>query len=348
MAITHNLSDASNNLSGFNPVAGETDGTTIGRNWLMWKIFDAWRTFDTRITLITASSPTPTFLQGEVGTIVSEPTKSASTANQTIRFYMSDDPGLSESTPTAIVYAMDTTADVASNISLFAWRLRFAKSGSTTYAPATGGILGLEDGGITVYNNNNTVGLGYSGSTTTTMSQVPSIIFYKSANLFGMFSIRKDTAVIAGGGFFVKPTWSGYMNTSGALNEGVNLNLIAWFRNDLGTAYFEGVSNIIAGAYNTNNGNLNLIQLGGLMPSSTFTVSGVVYLISGVMRVAVVSATLFKVVSDELEGLIYAHGSALTAGNGTISVYNSKYYLNLGTHTDGVNSVRLALELEAV
>jgi hypothetical protein len=347
MAITHNLSSASNNLSGFDPVAGEVDGTTFGRNWLLWKVFDAWRTFDTRITLITASSPTPTFLQAEVGTILSVPAKNASSTNQTIRFYMNDDPGLAEATPNAMVFEMHTGPDISSSVALFNFQLRFVKSGSAT-TTTSGDIFGIRDAGITIYNNNSPLALGYSTSTTTTTGLIPKVIFYKSGNLFGLFGIRKDTAVIAGGGFFVKPTWSGYINTSGSLDEGVNLNAITWFLNSVGQACYEGFSNTALGSYNAINAQNNMILLGGLMPSSTFTVSGVVYLISGVVRVAINNNTNFKAVTNELEGLIYAHSSALTAGTGTISVYNNKYYLNLGSHSDGTWSPRLALELQSV
>lgn len=346
MAITHNLSDPSNNLSGFDPVAGESDGTTFGRTWLMWKIFDALRTFDTRVTLITASSPTPTFLQGEVGTIVSEPAKSASSANQTISFYFNDDPGLTESTPTAIVYQWTTQADIASNVSLFSWILKFAKSGSATYAPSATNIYGQFDAATTAYSNVNTVTLGFTSGSTTVMANIPKIIFYKTNQLIGIFSIRKDTGVIAGGGYFVRPTWTGVLNTSGTPDEGLNISLAVWFFNNGGQVVFEGVNNLQLGTYVTANGNNDVIKLGGLMPSSTFSISGVVYLISGVIRIAVSYPTLYKLVSDELEGVIYAHASALTADPGTISVYNSKYYLNLGSIGDSIH--KHALELEAV
>ena len=181
MSITHNLTTVNDVLSGFDPVADEVDGTTIGRTWLVWKISDGFRAFDSNVVLISGSHPDiPDFLRNESGSITDEPAKSATGQHQTVKFYMLNDIGLSGSSPNAFVYEWGTSRDVIPNNSLISVAIRHKISGSAAYYPFNSGSITIDDNGSSGTSTSCMVKWGHAGSTTTDMEDIPKVIFWKS------------------------------------------------------------------------------------------------------------------------------------------------------------------------
>jgi hypothetical protein len=344
MAISHNLATINDNLSGFDPVAGEVDGTTIGKDYVMWQIFDAMRTFDTRIKLITASSPTPAFLQGVVGSLVSAPAKNTSTTTNTIRFYMSDDPGLSQATPNAIVYELAKFTSATSGYIIFFPRVKHLVSGGTLFVPTTSSWVSE----LWTANNNTDQACMWmaNGGTTTTMSLIPKIIFWKTSNSFMLMSINKANGVPLGTMGFTYKGWAGYKHNVGAITEGLDINGMVGFNGRTFGVAFEGITQTSVQAFNSVNGGLSIINSSGRLPSNLFTFSGINNVMFGKIWLCSATDTTFIIQqTSALEGIFTANTIAVSVGAGTIYQYNTKYYLVGFNFNDGRDTWRILFEL---
>ncbi len=344
MAIIHNLSNLSDNLSGFDPVEGIADGTNIGKEWLMWKIFTGMQAFDPHIKLITSSSPTPAFLQSEAGLIQSEPAQSASNINHNLRFYYDNDAGLSQSPQSALIYEMSTQATSTGYWIVFWMRIRFKVDGSTLFAPSASSVLW--EG----WTDNNWAGQvcmwQTSSATTNVMANIPKMIFWKSQNANMIMTISKIDGSCKGVLTWFTPTWTGYKHNVGAITQGVNLSSVV-FMNGTGFAgYIEGFSE----SYDADNdamiNDVSFTNSAGRLPTNLFTFGGVNNLVGGNLWVSVVNNTDFKVLtSSAIEGILLANTTAANRNAGTIYVYNSKNYLHSGNCYDGRDYYKVLYEL---
>lgn len=336
MAVSHNLSTITDNLSGFDPVAGETDGTTIGNGWLLWKLFEGLTAFDSTYKKITNASPTPSFLQGAVGSgFQTEPAKN-SNATGNIRFYKTDDPGLSQATPSCFIHDW---VDEGSYANLALIRFRHLVSGGTIYAPTNTAYVQT---GAGVLNS-----LYYNGwsTTGTVMASIPKVIFWKSSNATAIMAINKSTGAVAGGALWFTPNISGYKHNVGAITQGLHSNVIFLINLNAGTHWIEGGTNESEADQSALVSKLSPICSAGWLPSSLFTFNSINNLIGGKLRMAVVNNSTYKYVSDEIEGVLLAHPTAAASAIGTILQFNTKYYLHWATISDGRANHRVLLEL---
>ena len=342
MAISHNLSTVNDNLSGFDPVAGESDGTTIGKSWLLWKLFEGLSAFDSNIVKITNASPTPTFLQSEAGTTLqTEPAKNRATVGDYLRFYMTNDPGLSQTPANAVVYEMKLTTG-NSSYPICAFKLRHIIDGSAVYAPSTDGDTFPLSG--TSIGQNFYVPL--FATTTTTMSNIPKIFFWKSANANGIMGINKNDGTYQGGGLWYNPSISGYRHNIGAITEGINARLTI-INNPYGngTGYIEPFTQTYQALVSSLVSGLSPLGSAGSMPTNLFTFSSINNLIAGKLRFGMKHDSQIKLVTDEIEGIILANTTAVNIGYGQIYSWNSKYYMQHSIISDGRESHRILLEL---
>ena len=341
--IYHNLSTINDNLSGFDPVAGESDGTTIGKSWLLWKLFEGLSAFDSNIIKITNASPTPTFLQGEAGTALqTEPAKNRATNGDYLRFYMANDVGLSQTPASAIVYEMKLVNATNSAYSICAFKLRHIIDGSAVYAPSTDGDL--FSGTSAALTQNFYVPL--FGTTTTTMSNIPKIFFWKSANANGIMGINKNDGTYQGGGIWYNPSISGYRHNVGVITDGVDARLTVI--NNLaggGAGYIEAFTQTYQAVANALASGLSPLCSAGSMPTNLFTFSAINNLIAGKLRFGMKHDSQIKLITDEIEGIILANPTAVSIGYGQIYSWNSKYYMQHSIISDGRESHRILLEL---
>lgn len=345
--ITHNLSLITDNLSGFDPVAGQVDGTMIGKNYVMWKILIGLIAFDTQFNLITNTDPTPSWLQSSAGNIQSEPAINSATNSQTLRFYRLDDPGLSQAIPNCIIYEFISSSGNSSNAPIFYIRMRYMASGGTIYAPSN-------DWNYESYTTTDpsqqicTWGIGtVSGSTATTLGAIPKIIFWKNNTGILIMSIKRTTGEYAGYIYLAYTGFSGYKHTEGAIVLGQTLQPRMGF-NPRGVAIiFEGMTSTVSGNYTALPPDLASVAFpGGQLPSGLFTFNSVNNLIASSIIPSLVHNTLFKVsLTSSLEGIIVAHQSAVSAAVGSIYMYNSKYYLHGHIITNGKYTYRILFEL---
>lgn len=346
MAITHNLSDPSDNLSGLDPTAGLSGA--VGKGWLLWKIFEELSTFDTTIKKITNASPTPTFLQGEVGVnLQTEPAQNRGVIGDSICWYKTDDPGLSQTPANAMVYEWRLTNTVTAQTG-WTSRQRFVEDGETVYAP------GVDND----WCNGTTASVGASiyqwqtGSTTIDYTLVPRVIFWKSSNAVCIVGVNKLNGSQRGGVMIFNPTFQGYKATIGATTEGVNHRGLVQFVLAGGHHMMEGFSQTYGATTGTTAGllttNLDVQNSGGTMPEALLTFSSENNLIAGKLRLALYHASNFKSISDEIEGVRLSNpaNASLPAG-AQIAILNSKYYLGMGSMADGRNTHKVLLELEA-
>lgn len=342
MAISHNLSTVNDNLSGFNPVAAESDGTTIGKSWLLWKIFEGLSAFDTNIIKITNAAPTPAFLQSEAGTALqTEPAKNRATAGDYLRFYMANDVGLSQTPANAIVYEMKLQIGNAS-YSICAFKLRHIIDGSVVYAPSADSDTFPLSG--TSIGQNFYVPL--FATTTTIMSNIPKIFFWKSANANAIMGINKVDGTYSGGGLWYNPSISGYRHNVGVITDGVNARLTI-INNPYGggAGYIEPFTQTYQAVVSALASGLSPLCSAGSMPTNLFTFSSINNLIAGKLRFGVKHDSQIKLITDEIEGIILANPTAVNIGYGQIYSWNSKYYMQHSLISDGRETHRLLLEL---
>lgn len=336
MAVAHNLTSITDNLSGFDPVNGITDGTTIGNQWIMWKLFEGLSAFDTTIKKITNASPTPTFLQGSVGSgFQTEPAQNAN-GTGTLRFYKTNDAGLSQTPASAIICEWN---DGGSYASLFFNYFRYLIDGGALYSPSTTNTV--QNGAV----SQNSV--YYNGWTTTgtVNANVPKVIFWKSSNANCLMAINKNTGAYQGCLIWFTPVISGYKHTVGAITQGLHSNFIVSVNVAGGTHYMEGIAQQSEGSSTVIGNSLSPLCSAGILPSSVFTFSSVNNLIGGKLRFAVNNDSTFKIISEEIEGVLLVNPSAASAAVGQISQFNSTYYLNCGNISDGRVTHKILLEL---
>ncbi|MEM3091536.1 MAG: hypothetical protein QXD05_00160 [Candidatus Pacearchaeota archaeon] len=337
MAISHNLSDISNQLSCVDPVAGISG--TVGRSWLMWKIFDLLRNFDSNVKLITNSDPTPTFLQNEVGVLTSEPAQSRSTANDTINFYLANDPGLSQNPKSVLIFAFKT-ASVASYNSLFEVNVSFKIEGGTKTTPI------ILTSGSSSNTNQFAYGIETISSTFTDMSLAPKLLLWKSSNANLIMGIRKSNGDYYGSGLIVNPSYAGYKTNIGSITEGLNFRAVAALTANPYHSFYEGFGNF--GSAQTGASppsGLSPLTSAGSLPTALLTWGGNQYAITSKLRIGITDGANVKAVSDEIEGLYLVNPNAVAGNYGTISLINNKYYLKAGAVHDGRETHRIILEL---
>lgn len=347
MAIIHNLSDPSNNLSGLDLVDGISDGTTVGKSWLLWKLFEEFSSFDTTVRKITNSSPTPTFLQSYVGSnLQSEPALNRAVAGDSIRWYKTDDPGLSQTPANTVFYEWKIMHTGFPQF--FTTRIYHLIDGGTLYNPTTDGtfhILSTTIGNSPIFIN--------VYATTTVMADVPKIIFYKSNGLLVIMGINKTTGTDMSYALLFNPVFTGYKVGIGSTTEGVNhRGLLFILRSKL-----QGVFEAYAPVFNTNAGGggatvaagLDIMNSGGSMPSSLFSFNSENNLMAGKLRLGIKHDTIVKTISEEIEGVRLVNPSVATLpGIGAIAIFNGKYFLGLNTIHDGRQDHKMLLELEDV
>lgn len=358
MAIIHNLLDPTNNLSGYDPVDGISDGTTIGKSYIMWKMWAGMSTFNTNFKLITNSSPTPTFLQGATAGLVAEPAQSRSTASDVIRFYDTTDPGLSQATPCAFIHeiAMYST----SNYFYYGFYKKL-------YHLMSGGSV--VDSGITNANwcagtqtsaEQHIYQLNGAYGTTTTMADIPKIVFWKSSNVFMMYGINKadntqrGAMVLSSGAM----NYTAYRHAVGLCTMGLNFNASfgvgGLSSSNPGLYFYDAFSNTLAVNLVGSglSSNITPVCSAGVMNTAIMNWDSADHLLSGKLRFGAFSDTalhIFKALSDEIEGIkILNSGQAGIGTYGTIQIFEGKYYLNYGNISDGRVAQRMIFELQAV
>jgi hypothetical protein len=313
----------------------------------MWKIFEGFTAQFTNFVKITNTSPTPTFLQGDVGVnLQTEPTKSRATANDTIRFYDTNDPGLLLATPTAIIHEWKQVQTGSATLNLIDWKLLFHKSGSALFNPfSTGSIFTPASGNL----NQSVYVPASMSSTTTIMNNIPKVIFWKSSNAYFMVSISKTSGTYAGYAGIMTNSLAavGYKHNVGAvIHDGEDLQL-SILLSGIGIQFIEGVEQ----AYNTNVTvqsqvtEITPISSIGRPPTSQFSFSSVLNVIGGNLRFGFLNTTVLKVVTDPIEGIFLCSSASVSQSSGTIASYNSKYYLHLETISDGFIAHRKLLQL---
>lgn len=329
MAILHNLSNIADNLSCLDPVAAYSDGTSIGKSWLMWKLVDALTQFDSNVKVITNASPTPTFLQSEAGTALqTEPALNRSVAGDFIRIYFADDIGLTQTPANAKIIEFKITDP--SNNNVFTMRQRFKIDGQVTYAP------GADDAFIVSNSAAIDASVLYIDTTfsarISTMNYIPKYMFWKSSNALAILTISKIDGISKGGILFLRPSWQGYKHNVGAITEGVDINAMCGINARNGHYYCEGFSQSFTESSTTiPNTNSTPIILAGNLPTQLFNFNSINNLIGSKFRWSLKNNTIFKIVSSEFEGLIVANSSAVNLTRGTIYLYNNTYYMVFGS-----------------
>ncbi len=344
MAVTHNLSDPSDNLSGFDPVEGIVDGTVIGKEWLMWKIFTGMQAFDPHIKIITSSTPTPAFLQSEAGVIQSEPVQNATNTNRNLRFYYDNDAGLLQSPQSALIYEMTTQSTSTGYLIVFWLRIRFKVDGSTLFTPPSGSFLWE---GWTDNNWAQQVCMWQiSSSTTNVMANVPKMIFWKSQNANMIMTISKVDGACRGVLTWFTPTWTGYKHNVGAITQGANFSSVAFMNGTGFGGYIEGFSESYEADSDSMVNDLSFTNSAGRLPTNLFTFGGVNNLVGGNLWVSILNNTDFKALtSNAIEGILLANTTAANMNAGSIYVYNTKHYLHGGNCYDGRNYYKALYEL---
>ncbi len=348
MAILHNLSNIADNLSGFDPVEGITDGTTVGRSWLVWKLFEGLTAFFPNLVKITNSAPTPTFLQGDVGAnLQTEPALNRSSSSDFIRFYDTNDPGLTLSPPRAIIYEWKVNSSGTVGMNLIDMKLLYHISGSALFNPfgTFSFAQNTTDSRYSIYNPN-------FPTTTTTMINVPKVIFWKSSNYYGFLPISKINGVTAGG-FFMLPlsrTLQGYKHNVGAItNDGLNIHF-TMLLTGLGMQYIEGSE--LEYATNTSSQtaltNISLLSSMGRPPTGLFIFNSLQNVIGGFLRIGYVNSTKIKILTEPIEGVLLCDGTAVNSSAGTIAQYSNKYYYHWYNYSDGFVNYRALIELGPV
>ena len=351
MAITHNLLTASNNLSGYDPVDGESDGTTIGRNYLLWQVFQGLKAFDSNVVMVSSSGDTPDWLASQSGSIMTQPAKNASSTNQTIKWFYLNDVGLSGSIPNAFVYEWGTTTDVGNNRNLISVAVRHITSGSSPYVPFTSGSIVNNDPGAGDTPDQDMYQVGFTTSTTTTMALIPKVLFWKSNNATTVMGINKSDGTYEGYLTWYNPTYTGYRaSISGSFTQGENLNAVAFTNANTGNTWVEAFTQQFGTNLSQQVNGMSLVTSAGTMPTIKFNMGTDLSLITGKIRIGLGGeGAHFKAISNEIEGLYYCNVSAVSDLAGTIIFLNSKYYLVLNTleTADTVTTylVRALLEL---
>jgi hypothetical protein len=253
---------------------------------------------------------------------------------------MANDIGLSQTPANAIVYEMKLQTGNAS-YSICAFKLRHIIDGSAVYAPSVDGDL--FPGASTALTQNFYVPL--FGSTTTTMSDIPKIFFWKSANANGVMGINKNDGIYRGGGIWYNPSISGYRHNVGVITDGVDARLTVINNLAGGAGYIEAFTQTYQAAATVLASGLSPLCSAGSMPTNLFTFSAINNLIAGKLRFGMKHDSQIKLITDEIEGIILANPTAVNIGYGQIYSWNSKYYMQHSLISDGRENHRILLEL---
>ncbi len=339
MAITHNLISTANNLSGFDPVADVPDGSAVGRSWLLWKLLEGLAAFDNNIKKITDSSPTPVFLRSGVGSnLQTEPSYNRNVAGDSIKFYMANDPGLTKSPQSAVIYEMKI---VITNYGLCTIKVHHKIDGSTTYSPIADNVI---VSGSSADPTQNLVYLPFS-STTTNKELIPKLIFWKSSNANLIMSIDKSDQSYKGYVVWYNPIFSGYRNNVGAITEGLTHRATVFTNANNGFTFIEGMTPHYYGNLSSLGSDLSPLNSGGSMPEGLFTFNSANNLIAGRLRFGIRKNSELKTVSNEIEGILLANATAAPYLAGQINKYNTKYYLHGNLMSDGRANHKVLFEL---
>lgn len=327
MAISHNLSDVTNNLTGFDVAAGLTEGTTYGKTYILWQWLQGLIAFDSAWKIITAGSPTPVFLQGEVGTFTTAPALNRSVATDYFTLYRSDDPGLSAGTPNCCVYRF-TNGHNSTYVMCYP-KLTYLKSGVALYNPA--GVVIFS--GTTSGYANKAVSCVFGGTTNTITTVTRKTIFWKSSHLVMTMDISKaDGSVTAFQAYLLPHIWTGYISNA-IISNGVNFHMTGALNaydsapSGSGWAFIAGMTSDYFESGSSVPDRTTLLPSAGVLPSTMFSVAGTSYLISGKLAVSAHHLANYKAISPALEGIIIANPSAVVGSFGATVQYNGVWYL---------------------
>jgi len=344
MAVFTNLTTASDNLSGFDPVDGISDGTAVGKTYVMWKLFDALRTFDDRITLITSESATTlAWMTASSANIQSEPVITRATINDKIRFYMSNDTGLSASLPSAVVYEW-WIYNSTSYYGNFGVSIGHIISGSTYVLDLDRLIANIDNTLI-----NNAFYWLINTATTTVMNNIPKAVFWKSSNATALIAISKADNTFRGGYVFGYPdVVSGYRETTGSLVEGENVQANVSFNFAGGCTFVNHFGATKEGSLTILSSTISILGSVGYLPTQMLVYSSSNHMMFGKFRFSCVELSGIPEieVTEELEGLYFTNSTNATLPSfGGIAQYGTNYYISMGNNSDGRITHRLFLDL---
>ena len=249
---------------------------------------------------------------------------------------------MSKTPANAIVHEW-VVGNATSNFTIFYQKLRFAKSGATTYAPSTVNNYYIWS---TTTASNYVYGTAFNttSGTANLLNYVPKIIFWKSANATALFAINRTNGAPLGAMFTVNKFPNGYVQGSGAVVEGTNFNGILSINQYGGGTGIEGFSEQEFGGYQSRL-STGAIYSSNDLPNQLFSYGAVNYLIASTLKVGFMTNTLWKTVSDEVEGIIIAEPSAMAGTQNSIVAVNSKYYIYGGSISDNSRVYRFLFEL---
>lgn len=342
MAISHNLSIINDNLSCFDPVAQEADGISFGKGWLLWKIFEGMSTFDSNIKKITNTSPTPSFLQSEAGTTLQiEPAKNRTVNGDFIRFYMTNDAGLSQTPSSATIYEMSIVNYNYPDRGMLSFKIKHKIDGQSVYAPSNE-LFNTAD----PYGNyaNTFYGVTFSYYTST-KAEIPKIIMWKSANANVMSVIDKVNGGTRGGLIWYNPIITGYRNNIGIITNGLNTRLTILGNIKEGSCYIEPFTQNCESSIGSIVSGLFPLCSAGSLPTNLFTFNNINNLIAGKLKFSMKNNTQIKLITDEIEGIILANPTAVSLSYNQIYKWNNKYYIVFGTINDKIEKQMILLEL---
>ena len=357
---THNLSISSDIQSCFDPVSGIGDGTTVGNAFYLRQVFGGLTAFDSNVREITSSTATPSWLRPLSGNILSTIAVN-NASNGFIRFYFENDPGLTASTSSisanCIIYHWEFNTGLGTtNEPFFTSYVLFSLSGTSYISTSVTSNNTNSFNYDLNRNNQNQTFLRhiFSGTSNTTMSNFPKILYWKSYDILMMMGVDKNDSSLQGGGaIYVRPHWQGFASsasatsTSGTIINGQNFNLICQINNSNGGLILEGFNRFTSeenDVYASIDGWTN-ISSAGKLPTLGFSVSGVVKVITSSLRMGVQPTTnpQFIATSSEIDNVLLVNSSLYTGGS--MQLLNGIYYLVNGLVTDGKNTYNLLLQL---
>lgn len=336
MAIIHNLADITDNLSGFDPVAGISDGTTVGNSYILYKIGQALISFDSNLKIVTNSSPTPSWLQSSVGSgLATEPAMNRSVTSDSIRFYWVNDLGLSASTPHCWVWELKAAGATGGNSKISSF-IFWVNSSTGAYSP-----LATTSVADTTTANTGFFTTSYTTSTTV-MAYVPKIIFRRSSNAMHLVAINKVTNAYAGMiSIYMPVIASAYRPTIGACTHADNIHFYFSHNNNGGMSYIEPFTqNYYASSTARSTATYQFTSCGH-PPSTLFTFNSANNMIAGKYKFGLKNDTNLILVTEEIEGLLVVNNLNNSLGNyGGIILVNGTYYLNGHYFSDGLNTFK--------
>lgn len=358
---THNLSDPADIQTCFDPVSGIGDGTAVGHAYYIRQVFGGLTAFDSNVQEITPSNTAcPAWLLPLSGNILGTVAVN-NASNSFLRFFFSNDPGLTASTSSisanCMIYHWEYSTSLNSiNESYILPYVMFALSGT----PYIFTSASAESAGNYMYYSSRNLDSQmlvqhlYSGNTNTTMANFPKILFWKSGEVLSMFAVNKNTSAYMGGGdIYNRPHWEGFASSasatssSGTIINGQNFNAIVQNSGGGGSLCIEGFNRYTSehvNAYSSVDG-LTYISSAGKLPDIAFSVSSSVKVITTKLRIGLQPSTNPKFIAthSEIDNVLLVNSSLYTIG--TIQLLNGIYYYVCGYISDGKNAFRKLLQL---